>query len=786
MKNKKLFAILTLVCFMMTLMPVAAFAADYQTSYVYTVDSDMSVAENEEVGLVFDLDGDATTVYVWFVENGYNVPTTAAQKYTDSDVTGTHQNAISNAPAAGQGAAVPGIFAISPVDSDVEYDFAFTRSGNFTVYASLVNPNSVSGTTSDKISKVEQKLGTEGDQKKIEVYGDNISTSKYAAKVVKGDGLTTDAYYKTNSTIGGTVSVEANNVAAKEITLKFVDGYTAANADKNVAEKIGDAVKGATVKLDTNSSSIQLNKSEATTNASGQISFKVSGSVEGNYKVYVTLGSYTTTINVKVGGTGAAYINVVKEPTDPVDIDMTRFDDFIRLSFTDINGNALTNTEAATDGATKAYNSQTSANAGYVAVISQPAKANLKDSDLQLVARKNAAGVDQKYEATIESKKALTTEGTYEFKVVLDNGNYKIVKLEVKEFTTPVKINLTYAAPSVELGGVLNVDKLEYVDANNVVKSAKGKVDLAATGKAIRDFDTTTGQIKVSSDDKYIGSEIVVTAVDDRYNLVASVNLTVADEAKELKFSSKTAEVNVNNTITVMVVDSEGNRVALGRGYENGESVVVDSIKYVVLDKPADAKVSVNTASADNNILSAGTFKMNLTSNKIGNVTVQAVAKVTYNTTDENDKQQSVVRYYTGTQIFAVGNGSVGDVVVMSIGSHEIIVNDAKATIDAAPIVQNDRTFVPFRALAEAFGAEVAYDEATQAVTAKLNGVEVVMTIGSATYTVNGAEKTADVAPFINGSRTMVPVRFAAEAFGIKVIPTYDQNGATADILFNL
>ena len=144
------------------------------------------------------------------------------------------------------------------------------------------------------------------------------------------------------------------------------------------------------------------------------------------------------------------------------------------------------------------------------------------------------------------------------------------------------------------------------------------------------------------------------------------------------------------------------------------------------------------------------------------------------------------VKYYTGTQIIAVGTQGVGDVVVMSIGSNEIVINDAKATIDAAPIVENNRTFVPFRALAEAFGATVAYDEATQAVTAELNGVTVVMTIGSAEYTVNGEAKTADVAPFINGSRTMVPVRFAAEAFGIKVIPTYDENGATADILFNL
>ena len=153
---------------------------------------------------------------------------------------------------------------------------------------------------------------------------------------------------------------------------------------------------------------------------------------------------------------------------------------------------------------------------------------------------------------------------------------------------------------------------------------------------------------------------------------------------------------------------------------------------------------------------------------------------------ETNNNQQNVVKYYTGTQIFAVGKDSVGQVVVMSIGSNEIIVNDAKGAIDAAPMIQNDRTYVPFRALAEAFGATVAYDEATQAVTAELNGVTVVMTIGSATYTVNGAEKTMDVAPFITGSRTMIPVRFAAEAFGIKVIPTYNPDGSTADILFNL
>ena len=47
MKNKKLFAILTLVCFMMTLMPVAAFAAQTPgvandgNSYAFTNDDEL-------------------------------------------------------------------------------------------------------------------------------------------------------------------------------------------------------------------------------------------------------------------------------------------------------------------------------------------------------------------------------------------------------------------------------------------------------------------------------------------------------------------------------------------------------------------------------------------------------------------------------------------------------------------------------------------------------------------------------------------------------------------------
>ena len=113
-----------------------------------------------------------------------------------------------------------------------------------------------------------------------------------------------------------------------------------------------------------------------------------------------------------------------------------------------------------------------------------------------------------------------------------------------------------------------------------------------------------------------------------------------------------------------------------------------------------------------------------------------------------------------------------------------IVVNSDVKAIAAAPMIQDGRTFVPFRALAEAFGAEVEWVEATQSVVAELNGVKVVMNIGEKAYTVDGKVLNADVAPFINGASTMVPVRFVAEAFGINVTPIAAADGSVADVLF--
>ena len=781
MKNKKLFAILTLVCFMMTLMPVAAFAADYDNavsntaSVVQTVDSNASTttAKDDAVKVVFAINdrsgndlGTTDTVYVWVTttENG-TVPADALA-----------------------GADKDGILTLTDVKTGVAEEISFLRAGTFYIHAAFEAPDFENG----KISGAKE-LGRTSAKNSIEVTGTAADPELNYKLSLTGKLDAAKSYLVTQEL----AQVLPNNVA-KEFTVTFFDG------DKKMAA-------GKTVSIDTNSANIAVNKTSETTDLLGQVTFKVSASREGVYYVYLTVDGVEFRLKVGSTNTSAAYITTEDEPKAPI-AQFEKLDDDVSFVVTDINGNIVRNADVCFDADQKAvhshqgmvgiYDGLNDAKAtDYLFFAEKPAASKLKNADLRL--RYNAE--DQVYEAY--TTKTLDAEGTYVVKAILDNGAFATATFEVKRFGTPVTLYID-CARNVELGKHMT-PALKYVDENGVEKAANDAA-MSATGYAvyslmdstdynneldaqIENLDPKTDAdaiatltarklpankyaVNIKTDEKYVGSTVTYVATSERYNLVGTAEIKVGAEATDIAFASKSLAVNANNDVEWNVVDADGNNVKL-------DSVKTRTINYVVLDKPEGAKVSVydKTKTAFD-----GKGKMAITSNKVGNVTVQVVAQVRVATGSVDTLGATQTKYYTGTQIFAVGTEGVGDVVVMSVGSNEIVINDKKATIDAAPIVKNDRTFVPFRALAEAFGAEVAYDEATQAVTAELNGVKVVMTIGSATYTVNGAEKTMDVAPFINGSRTMVPVRFVAEAFGIKVIPTYDENGATADILFNL
>ena len=109
-----------------------------------------------------------------------------------------------------------------------------------------------------------------------------------------------------------------------------------------------------------------------------------------------------------------------------------------------------------------------------------------------------------------------------------------------------------------------------------------------------------------------------------------------------------------------------------------------------------------------------------------------------------------------------------GTKIVLKIGSDVMTVNDRVVQLDAAPEINNGRTFLPLRAIAEAFGAQVTWVPDTQGITVVLGNNQIGLQIGNNTAVVNG-NVLSIVPPYIKNGRTMVPIRVIAEGFGAQV-----------------
>ncbi len=98
---------------------------------------------------------------------------------------------------------------------------------------------------------------------------------------------------------------------------------------------------------------------------------------------------------------------------------------------------------------------------------------------------------------------------------------------------------------------------------------------------------------------------------------------------------------------------------------------------------------------------------------------------------------------------------------------------------DVPPVVRDGRVLVPVRAIFEALGANVEWDEKTKTVHAEMGEqFNVSATVNETLADINGYTEELDVPPQIVKGRVMVPLRFAAESFGAFV----EWNSATATV----
>jgi titin len=114
-------------------------------------------------------------------------------------------------------------------------------------------------------------------------------------------------------------------------------------------------------------------------------------------------------------------------------------------------------------------------------------------------------------------------------------------------------------------------------------------------------------------------------------------------------------------------------------------------------------------------------------------------------------------------------------IIKLIVGSATYYINNQTKTMDAAPIIKDNRTLLPIKYVAEAIGANVVWDNNERKVTISLKETTIELWIGQSSAKVNGGYKLIDssnnrVTPIIvEPGRTMLPIRFISENLGAKV-----------------
>lgn len=117
-------------------------------------------------------------------------------------------------------------------------------------------------------------------------------------------------------------------------------------------------------------------------------------------------------------------------------------------------------------------------------------------------------------------------------------------------------------------------------------------------------------------------------------------------------------------------------------------------------------------------------------------------------------------------------------------GSVTIMLDGYPLPFPIAPIIVKGTTLVPFRAISEALGISVQWEQKTSRITAVKQDVagtkKVVLTVGSKQAIVNGKVVPLALAPTVIRDSTMIPLSFFSQQYGASV--SWTQNTQTVSI----
>ena len=276
-------------------------------------------------------------------------------------------------------------------------------------------------------------------------------------------------------------------------------------------------------------------------------------------------------------------------------------------------------------------------------------------------------------------------------------------------------------------------------------------------------------------EDAELNKVITITALFNG-NKVASQNFTIVEDAEpgDVKMNRTSYNAGEETGIEFTLLDDKGQTMKLDFFPSDINIRWIDS-------SVSDPGFRVNLTDHGASITTKGKLLTSITCDK----PCTGKFEITF-TDDKGHAYQVVSDTFTFKDPDAEPEGA--QKVVVTIGSTTMQVDGKNKTIIAPPIVDNGRTYVPLRAISEAFGATVDWKQESNLITIDRGDTHIVMTPYKLAYTLNGQEKMMDVAPYISTAyaSTMVPVRFIADAFGFDSIPEYNADNTTRAVTFTV
>ena len=350
--------------------------------------------------------------------------------------------------------------------------------------------------------------------------------------------------------------------------------------------------------------------------------------------------------------------------------------------------------------------------------------------------------------------------GSYTFDVIIADGYEKGENFAVK-------VNGEIVEPDGAYYVISNIAENKTITVEGVVKTSaeietvaapvitpdggsfrgSKKVSISCDTKDAIIYYTTDGSTPNGNSDVYTG-EFTITKSCTVKAIAVKKGMNSSDVVSA-KFTKKTSSSSGSSS-TREITSKLGE-------IENGTVAISSKTAYSGSTVTATPKADEGYVLSEIKVVDAKGKKVDVTDNGDGTYSYKVPTLTPAVVTAEFEKENTA------------DDTTKTDVIVLAINSVVADVFGKQVVNDVAPIIRNDRTMLPARFVAEALGASVEWDEAAQKVTITKENTVIEITIGSNIAFVNGMEVLLDSPAFIENSRTYLPLRFIAENLGAEV-----------------